>query len=95
MAAIAQRLGIEQKEAPEIDARTEFWLGVFRRLSPSRQYTHGIAVNIPVSEMRAYCEFSPVAAAPDEFMYVVGELDDAYLEHQAKKRERSSKTAKK
>lgn len=93
-AAIAASLGLEPPEPPEIDHRTEFWLGMFRRLSPSRQYTHGIAVNIPVSEIQAFCQFHPVPADADEVLHVIGELDDAYLAHQAKQRERSAKKPK-
>ncbi len=96
MAAVAAYLGMPEKmEEPEIDGRTEFWLGLFRRLSPSRQYTHGIAVSIPASEIAACCSFCPVPAAPDEVMYVIGAMDDAYLEHQSKQRDKKAKPRKK
>lgn len=90
MALVARHLGVEIEE-PEMDARTQFWLSVFRHLSPSRNYTHGIAMSIPVSEIAAYCQFRPIPAAPDEVMHVISAMDDAYLEHQAKQRDSKPK----
>lgn len=81
-------LNIEDSEPPEIDERTAFWLYVFDVLSPSRGMSDTGPRPIPVSEIKAQCEFTPLPASPDEIQAVVRAMDNEFLEYAASKRKK-------
>lgn len=72
--------------APEVDVEWAWVLRAYQDLSFSR--TIGMASGpIPVSEIKAYCEFSDITS-PDEkrvLLHLVRELDIEYLDHESKK----------
>jgi hypothetical protein len=79
------------RDAPVLDPVLSYYYDEFKELSRSRSYTHGFPLSIPISEIKAYCEFSGLDAIESEELRVyIRIFDDTWLGVKGEKSKKES-----
>ena len=83
--------------APVLDPYLGYYYECYQELSASRNYTHGYPLSIPISEIKAYCEFERLDETESRQMRMyVRMFDNIWLSiraEAAKKEAEASKVA--